>query len=338
AIVGIGMACRGFGAFTETISPRVKRSVGFGALGALGLLIVRAQLSAHFVAGSPASREPPNTTTESAAADPALSPATEAQDQPTGDAGSPAPVVATPGGTGSEATPLPVAVTSPTEVVAASAQAPAAAEAVKVEICEPTAKPLDYLPMRAGTEWIYRRTVQKGCVLPFSPVFLNAPGLLSHSNTHGCWRVSAAEETFSVRVTEVSAPRDGIVVGKIETTGDILLTWLPPVKLAERRLRIHADSASFDVILEGYFHLDEPEPLGIGNWLAEGMHVLEEVTVPAGSFPKARRFTRRHDENTNTPAFTERSWFAPFVGLVRYELAGEDGVVLMAVELTAHRP
>ncbi|MCA8975335.1 MAG: hypothetical protein KDC98_11480 [Planctomycetes bacterium] len=347
AIVGLVMMGRGTAALWETLSKGLKAGLVWGPVALLVFTLVGVSVAAAWEQrdrqdrlgssapavsiGAPDERAGPGVeeTAESEAAAPSVASEHSGAEQPTMalEAGA-EEKPRTPAAADAVLSPHGVA---PTEGAAAPGRRDDAAPA-------PRPQPLDYLPMRAGTEWTYRRTIPESCTVPFSPTFLNSPGVLGHSATHGCWRFPDGEESFSIRVIAVRSSTDAERIGVIATSDVGSITWLPPVNLAERRLRIVANRAGFAIAFEGLFDANEPDGLGVGCWWARENHFTREVSVPAGTFPKARQFTEHHYATDFTPAFTTRSWIAPFVGLVKYELMDADRVVLMTVELTRHVP
>jgi len=195
--------------------------------------------------------------------------------------------------------------------------------------------PKKYFPLKAGNEWHYELQIPKETYVPYDPYFVEPNGLLGTSVTNGSIKREAVTQKFSMKITEVI--RDSEAKVEFAEEGLKLLWFVNDIK--EARLAIVPQDKGVSIVeVRGFMR--KPEGWILGHLLAQfsGDEMQSApVRVPAGTFSKVIHSTIPHSRSNYTPAYTQETWLAEGVGLIRAIALDANKNVIYKLELNSYQ-
>ena len=192
-----------------------------------------------------------------------------------------------------------------------------------------------YFPLKAGNEWHYELQIPKETYVPYNPYFIEPNGLLGTSVTNGSIKREAVTQNFSMKITEVISDSEAKV--EIAEEGRKLLWFVNDIKEA-RLVIVSQDKGVLMVEVRGF--MVNPAGWILGHALAQfsgDEKPSAPVRVPAGTFSKVIQSTIPHSRSNYTPAYTQETWLAEGVGLIRAIALDADKNVIYTLELNRYQ-
>ena len=193
--------------------------------------------------------------------------------------------------------------------------------------------PKKYFPLKVGNEWHYELQIPKETHVPYDPYFIEPNGLLGTSVTNGSIKRAAVTQKFSMKITEVISDSEAKV--EIAEEGRKLLWFVNDIK--EARLAIVPQEKGLSIEIRGF--MVKPAGWILGHALAQfsgDEAPSEPVRVAAGTFSKVIQSTIPHSRSNYTPAYTQETWLAEGVGLIKAIALDADKNVIYQLELNTY--
>lgn len=204
----------------------------------------------------------------------------------------------------------------------------------------PTATLVDtqkYVSLKVGNQWEYHLQVSQGARIIFDPFFIKPKGMLSSSATHGSGSLKYTTLDFSIRAIEMLS--DTEVKVEVSNGGSIL--WFP-INIQETRLAATKQDNG-DLSFEIHAVPAKLEDWVLGQTLARlptsvDPKALTTVRVPAAEFSRVIHSTISHPSVLDyTHVYTQESWLAEGVGLIKSVAVDQDNSVLYTLELSSYQ-
>jgi hypothetical protein len=194
--------------------------------------------------------------------------------------------------------------------------------------------PKKYFPLKLGNEWHYELEIPKETYFPYDPYFIEPNGLLGTSVTNGSIKRTAVTQKFSMKITEVISDSEAKV--EIAEEGRKLLWFVNDIK--EARLAIVPQEKGVSIEVRGF--MVKPAGWILGHALAQfsgNEAPSAPVRIAAGTFSKVIQSTIPHARSNYTPAYTQETWFAQDVGLIKAIALDADKNVIYKLELNSYQ-
>lgn len=202
----------------------------------------------------------------------------------------------------------------------------------------PTVASIDgrkYINLKIGNQWQYHLEISQGSRVIFDPFFIEPEGILGTSATHGSGSLKYTERDFSMEVIEMLSETEA----KVKIPDGSAIPWIPLDTQETRLVMVEKDNGdlSFEIQIV---------PKGVDDWLigqflavipadtdASSLTVLQ---TPAGEF-STLHLVIPHSEVTNySPAYTQETWLAEGIGLVKSIARNENNDLIYTLELTSY--
>lgn len=194
--------------------------------------------------------------------------------------------------------------------------------------------PKKYFPLKVGNEWHYELQIPKETLVPYDPYFIEPVGLIGTSVTNGSIKRAAVTQKFSMKITDVISDSEAKV--EIAEEGLKLLWFVNDIK--EARLAIAPQEKGISIEVRGF--MVKPAGWILAHALAQFSGDVARsapVQVPAGTFSKVIQSTIPHSRSNYTPAYTQETWMAEGVGLIKAVALDADKNVIYKLELNSYQ-
>jgi len=235
---------------------------------------------------------------------------------------------------GTSTTPMP-ALPSPTSVPPTNTSLPPTKTPIPAT---PTATSIDahkYINLKVGNQWQYHLEISQGFRVIFDPFFIKPEGIIGTSATHGSGSLKYTARDFSITVIEMLSETEA----KVEISDESAIPWIPQNAQDARFVIVEKDNGdlSFEIQIV---------PKGIDDWLLgqflalipadTNATSLMALQTPAGEF-STLHLVMAHPEVMNySPAYTQETWLAEGVGLVKSITLSSNNDLIYTLELTSY--
>lgn len=196
----------------------------------------------------------------------------------------------------------------------------------------------EVFPLTVGNSWTYRLTVPNSTLLPVNPFFVDKPGLMSTSKTHGLLNWEKTDKTFNLRITDSIS--DSVL--RLEADQPGLRLWLPPLNFKDIRGKVFENENYRGLTLHGVI-IDKPKPddFIVGHVLFRTptdptKQNYTNVEVEAGRFEVMESTIDYTTQDSRMPRYTEKAWIRPGIGMVKFVMMDAEKKELCKMELVEY--